>query len=53
MKKYIKPELNVENIFISNNIAAGTIISNMPHINNFDNSAETITWENLFGEQEI
>ena len=47
MKKYIKPELNIENILVDNEIAR-TVSSTLPHINNFGNDAGTVTWDDLF-----
>lgn len=49
MKKYIKPELNVENVLLNSELAS-TISGNLAHVNNFGNDAGTTTWTDLFGE---
>lgn len=46
MKKYNKPELNIEVINLETSIAlSGTL----PHFNNYGNDAGTVTWDDLFG----
>ena len=45
MKKYNKPELNIEVINLDTSIA---LSDTMEHINNFGNDAGTVTWEDLF-----
>ena len=45
MKKYIKPEMNIEVINLDTSIA---VSGTMEHVNNFGNDAGTVTWEDLF-----
>ena len=45
MKRYIKPELNIETINLETSIA---LSDTMNHINNYDNNGTKVTWGDLF-----